>query len=260
MDRVRKEQIDIGAASDGDGDRNMIVSKDWFVTPSDSVAMIAAHADAIPYFKKKGVNGLARSMPTSCALDRVAAKKGLTCFEVPTGWKFFGNLMDASKCSICGEESFGTGSDHVREKDGLWAVLAWINILAAAAVKDPKASIRSIALEHFNQYGRNYFSRYDYEEVESAGAEKMVDELRAHIASGDLIGKTYGGFTVKEMDDFEYKDPVDGSVSKKQGVRIIFEDGSRIVMRLSGTGSAGATVRVYVEKYEGRRLHFFLGD
>jgi len=252
VERVEKENISFGAASDGDGDRNMIIGKGAFVTPSDSVAIIAAQADAIPYFRRTGVKGLARSMPTSTALDRVAAKKGYEHFEVPTGWKFFGNLMDAGRLSICGEESFGTGSDHIREKDGVWAVVAWLNIIAHANEKK-KAGISDILLAHYNEYGRNFFSRYDYEEVESEGASKMVDRLRALVSTGraDLIGKDLGhGFVVKDGDDFEYTDPIDGSVSKKQGVRVIFTDGSRLIIRLSGTGSQGATVRLYVEKYE----------
>ncbi|KAF9345024.1 Phosphoglucomutase-2 [Mortierella sp. AD094] len=252
VERVEKEGISFGAASDGDGDRNMIIGKGAFVTPSDSVAIIAAQADAIPYFKRTGVKGLARSMPTSTALDLVAKKKGYEHFEVPTGWKFFGNLMDAGRLSICGEESFGTGSDHIREKDGVWAVVAWLNIIAAAN-QSKRAGINDILLAHYNEYGRNFFSRYDYEEVDSEGASKMVDRLRALVSTdrAELIGKDLGhGFVVKDGDDFEYTDPIDGSVSKKQGVRIIFKDGSRVIIRLSGTGSQGATVRLYVEKYE----------
>ncbi|KAF9298119.1 Phosphoglucomutase-2 [Linnemannia elongata] len=247
VERVEKENISFGAASDGDGDRNMIIGKGAFVTPSDSVAIIAAQADSIPYFRRTGVKGLARSMPTSTALDLVAKKKGYEHFEVPTGWKFFGNLMDAGRLSICGEESFGTGSDHIREKDGVWAVVAWLNIIAAANQTKP-SSINDILLAHYNEYGRNFFSRYDYEEVDSEGANKMVDRLRALVSTdrAQLIGKDLGnGFVVKDGDDFEYTDPIDGS-----GVRIIFEDGSRLIIRLSGTGSQGATIRLYVEKYE----------
>lgn len=258
VDRVEKENISFGAASDGDGDRNMIIGKGAFVTPSDSVAIIAAQAEAIPYFRRTGVKGLARSMPTSTALDRVAAKKGLKCYEVPTGWKFFGNLMDAQRLSICGEESFGTGSDHIREKDGVWAVVAWLNIIAYVNQTKP-AGINDILLDHYNVYGRNFFSRYDYEEVDSDGAGRMVDLLRALVTSErqDLIGRNLGnGFVVKDGDDFEYQDPIDHSISKKQGVRIIFQDGSRIIFRLSGTGSQGATVRLYVEKYESDSLKF----
>ncbi|KAJ3313220.1 Phosphoglucomutase-2, partial [Gonapodya sp. JEL0774] len=244
VERVRKEGIDFGAASDGDGDRNMIMSKDWFVTP-----IIAHHADKIPYFRKTGVKGLARSMPTSMAIDRVAAALKVPFFEVPTGWKFFGNLMDAGRLSVCGEESFGTGSDHIREKDGVWAVLAWLQILASASAVDPAVSVKSLCQSFYETYGRNYFSRYDYEEVSSDGANAMIGHLRSLF--GTLPGtKLDEGFVVKTSDDFAYTDPVDGSVSTKQGIRVIFEDGSRVVFRLSGTGSSGATVRLYVEKYE----------
>ncbi|KAJ2514297.1 hypothetical protein H4217_005831 [Coemansia sp. RSA 1939] len=252
VERVAKERISLGAASDGDGDRNMVISHDWFVTPSDSVALIAHHAaDCIPYFKAGGgLRGLARSMPTSCAIDRVAAQKGLECFEVPTGWKFFGNLMDAGRLSICGEESFGTGSDHIREKDGIWAIVAWLNIIAYASQTTPSTdvSVRSLMLDFYATYGRNYFTRYDYEEVDAAGATLMVDRLRG--LGPDLVGKSFGGFTVAKLDDFEYTDPIDNSISKKQGVRVIFADSSRIIFRLSGTGSQGATVRIYIEKYD----------
>ncbi|KAI8980302.1 hypothetical protein BDB01DRAFT_851904 [Pilobolus umbonatus] len=249
VENVEKKGLDFGAASDGDGDRNMIIGKHAFVTPSDSVAIIAHYAkEAIPYFKKHGVHGLARSMPTSQAIDLVAKKMGVEHFEVPTGWKFFGNLMDAGRCSICGEESFGTGSDHIREKDGLWAVLAWLSILAYTNKEKP-TSIQDILQKHYNIYGRNFFSRYDYEEVDGASAEDMVNRLREQITKGELIGQSIGGFTIDKADDFEYLDPIDGSVSKRQGVRIIFKDGSRIIIRLSGTGSQGATVRLYVEKY-----------
>ncbi|CAO3664371.1 hypothetical protein G6F70_006793 [Rhizopus microsporus] len=249
VEAVNKQGFDFGAASDGDGDRNMIIGKNAFVTPSDSVAIIAHYAkDAIPYFKKHGVKGLARSMPTSQAVDLVAKKMGVEHFEVPTGWKFFGNLMDAGRCSICGEESFGTGSDHIREKDGVWAILAWLSIIAHVN-KEKRASVQDILQEHYKIYGRNFFSRYDYEEVDSKGAEEMVDYLRGLIEKNELVDKTFGGFTVAAADDFEYKDPIDGSVAKKQGIRIVFKDGSRIIIRLSGTGSQGATVRLYVEKY-----------
>ncbi|CAK9863054.1 unnamed protein product [Sphagnum jensenii] len=244
---------DFGAASDGDGDRNMILGNHFFITPSDSVAMIAANAQqAIPYFKD-GPKGLARSMPTSGALDRVAAKLSLPFFEVPTGWKFFGNLMDSGKLSICGEESFGTGSDHIREKDGIWAVLAWLSIVADKnrdkVAGDTLTSVADIAKEHWEKFGRNFFSRYDYEECESTGANKMVEHLRG-IISSSKPGTTYGNYTLHLADDFMYTDPVDGSVATKQGIRFIFTDGSRIIFRLSGTGSAGATVRLYVEQYE----------
>jgi len=239
----------------------MIYGAGAFVTPSDSVAIIADWADVIPYFAKGGVKGLARSMPTSEAIDHVARAKGLECFEVPTGWKFFGNLMDAGRLSICGEESFGTGSDHIREKDGIWAIVAWLNILAAAN-KDrskyfPNADgkkpigINEVLQRHYKTYGRSFFSRYDYEEVDSEGAQKLVDALNELIERGSLIGKEYGGgeFKVSKTTNFTYTDPIDGSVSKNQGQIIAFEDGSRVVFRLSGTGSHGATVRMYVERY-----------
>ncbi|XP_058751675.1 phosphoglucomutase, chloroplastic-like [Vicia villosa] len=244
---------DFGAASDGDGDRNMILGTSFFVTPSDSVAVIAANAkEAIPYFKDS-VKGLARSMPTSGALDRVAEKLNLPFFEVPTGWKFFGNLMDAGNLSICGEESFGTGSDHIREKDGIWAVLAWLSIIAHRN-KDTKPgekliSVSDVVKEHWATYGRNFFSRYDYEECESEGANKMIEYLR-DILSKSKSGDKYGSYVLDFADDFTYTDPVDGSVVSKQGVRFVFTDGSRIIYRLSGTGSAGATVRVYIEQFE----------
>ncbi|KAJ1931120.1 hypothetical protein FBU59_006822, partial [Linderina macrospora] len=257
VERVEKEKIDLGAASDGDGDRNMIISHDWFVTPSDSVALIAEYAEqAIPYFKG-GLKGLARSMPTSCAIDLVAKAKNLEAFEVPTGWKFFGNLMDAGRLSICGEESFGTGSDHIREKDGIWAVLAWLNIIAFANQGKPGASVRSIMSDFHQKYGRNYFTRYDYEEVESEGANKMMERLRGLAQEGgenEVVGQTFHGYKVAKIDDFEYHDPIDHSVSKKQGVRVIFEDTSRVIFRLSGTGSQGATVRIYIERYDQKEL------
>ncbi|KAJ2724049.1 hypothetical protein GGI07_002254 [Coemansia sp. Benny D115] len=250
VERVGREKVSLGAASDGDGDRNMVLSHDWFVTPSDSVALIAHHAtDCIPYFRRSGLRGLARSMPTSCAIDRVARAKGVEAFEVPTGWKFFGNLMDAGRLSICGEESFGTGSDHIREKDGIWAIVAWLNIIAHVNQTKPGASVRSIMQDFYAQYGRNYFTRYDYEEVESEGASKMIDRLRAFSSDG-LVGKSFSGYTVAKVDDFEYTDPIDNSVSKRQGVRVIFEDSSRIIFRLSGTGSQGATVRIYIERFD----------
>lgn len=249
---------DFGAAADGDADRNMILGKRFFVTPSDSVAIIAANATAIPYFQKHGgVKGVARSMPTSAALDRVASKLGLTCFEVPTGWKFFGNLMDAGRLSLCGEESFGTGSDHIREKDGLWAVLAWLSILAARnATSQPGhlVSVQQIVEEHWETYGRNYYSRYDYEEVDSSDAAKVMELLGKHISEAKegsaKEGNPYAPYTLARADEFAYTDPVDGSVSTKQGLRFIFTDGSRIVYRLSGTGSVGATIRIYIEQYE----------
>ncbi|KZT21614.1 phosphoglucomutase [Neolentinus lepideus HHB14362 ss-1] len=257
VDKVEKENIQFGAASDGDGDRNMIYGKGAFVTPSDSVAIIADWADRIPYFKKGGVKGLARSMPTSAAIDLVAKKKGVECFEVPTGWKFFGNLMDAGRLSICGEESFGTGSDHIREKDGVWAIVAWLNILAAANRESPNEliGIKEILQKHYKVYGRNFFSRYDYEEVPSEGANEMVDALNKQITSKSLVGSKFASkstgsaFVVSEAYNFDYTDPIDKSVSKNQGQVVRFEDGSRVVWRLSGTGSHGATVRMYVERY-----------
>jgi len=253
--RVDKENIGFGAASDGDGDRNMIYGKDAFVTPSDSVAIIADWAqEAIPYFKG-GIKGLARSMPTSGAIDLVAKAKNLEVFEVPTGWKFFGNLMDAGRLSICGEESFGTGSDHNREKDGLWAVMAWLSILAAAEKRGIKNGIKGVLQDHYKKYGRSFFSRYDYEEVDSAGASKMMSQIESAFGKSDFVGSTLSSqtsdtsFKVKEAGNFSYTDPIDKSVSKGQGLFVKFVDGSRIVYRLSGTGSAGATIRIYVEKY-----------
>jgi phosphoglucomutase len=233
---------DFGAASDGDGDRNMIVGKGMFVTPSDSLAMIAANATVAPGYKK-GLAGIARSMPTSAAADRVAEKLGVGMYETPTGWKFFGNLMDADKVTVCGEESFGTGSNHVREKDGLWAVLFWLNIIAAR-----KESVKEIVEKHWKEYGRNYYSRHDYEEVESDRANALIDTLRGKL--NKLSGTKVQGMTIAAADDFTYHDPVDGSVSKNQGVRVLFEGGSRVVFRLSGTGTSGATLRVYFERYE----------
>ncbi|MGL3607050.1 alpha-D-glucose phosphate-specific phosphoglucomutase [Rhizobium sp. G187] len=233
---------DFGAASDGDGDRNMVVGKGMFVTPSDSLAMIAANATCAPGYAR-GIAGIARSMPTSAAADRVAEKLGIGMFETPTGWKFFGNLMDAGKVTVCGEESFGTGSDHVREKDGLWAVLFWLNIVAAR-----KQSVREIVESHWAEYGRNYYSRHDYEGVDTENANALVAALRAKLDT--LPGTAINGLNVTAADDFAYHDPIDQSVSKNQGIRILFEGGSRIVFRLSGTGTSGATLRLYVERYE----------
>jgi phosphoglucomutase len=233
---------DFGAASDGDGDRNMILGRNFFVTPSDSLAILAANAKLVPAYRN-GLAGIARSMPTSCAADRVAAHLGIDCYETPTGWKFFGNLLDAGKATLCGEESFGTGSNHVREKDGLWAVLFWLNILAVR-----QQSVEEIVKEHWQTYGRNYYSRHDYEAVESDRANALVDNLKAAMPT--LKGKQFGSYTVDYCDDFSYTDPVDGSVSQNQGTRIGFTDGSRIVLRLSGTGTQGATLRVYLESYE----------
>ncbi|MDS4020123.1 MAG: alpha-D-glucose phosphate-specific phosphoglucomutase [Candidatus Competibacter sp.] len=233
---------DFGAASDGDGDRNMVLGRHFFVTPSDSLAVILANAKLVPGYRNR-VSGVARSMPTSQAADRVAAKLGLPCYETPTGWKFFGNLLDANQITLCGEESFGTGSDHVREKDGLWAVLFWLNILAAR-----RQSVAEIVREHWRVYGRNYYTRHDYEAVDSKAADGLVDALRSQTAT--LPGRRLGSYTVDYADDFRYVDPIDDSVSEKQGIRIGFKDGSRIVYRLSGTGTEGATLRVYIEAYE----------
>ncbi|WP_026794003.1 MULTISPECIES: alpha-D-glucose phosphate-specific phosphoglucomutase [Planktothrix] len=233
---------DFGAASDGDGDRNMILGNNFFVTPSDSLAIITANAHLVPGYKG-GLAGVARSMPTSQAPDRVAAKLGINCYETPTGWKFFGNLLDAGKATLCGEESFGTGSNHVREKDGLWAVLFWLNILAVR-----QESVEDIVRSHWQTYGRNYYSRHDYEEVETEKANQLVDQLQAILPN--LKGKQYGSYQVEYSDNFSYTDPVDNSISNNQGIRIGFTDGSRIVLRLSGTGTKGATLRVYLESYE----------
>ncbi|KAK9363975.1 hypothetical protein V1504DRAFT_399329 [Lipomyces starkeyi] len=251
VDKVDAENIPFGAASDGDGDRNMIYGANAFVSPGDSVAIIAHHADKIPYFKQGGVHGLARSMPTSGALDLVAKAKGLNLYEVPTGWKFFTALFDAKKLSICGEESFGTGSDHIREKDGLWAIVAWLNIIAGVAKEKPgEESIAAIQSEFWKTYGRTFFTRYDYENVDSDGAKKVIDELAEKIKNKDtFVGSSIGGVSVVEADDFSYTD-LDGSVSARQGLYVKFDDGSRIVVRLSGTGSSGATIRLYIEKHE----------
>ena len=232
----------LGAASDGDGDRNMIMGDHFFVTPSDSLAVLAANLHLLPAYRA-GLKGVARSMPTSQAADRVAKALGIGCYETPTGWKFFGNLLDDGKITLCGEESFGTGSDHVREKDGLWAVLAWLNLLAVR-----KQSVADIVREHWAQYGRDYYSRHDYEGMPLA----IGDGIMAHLGGqlNDLMGQALAGSTVRLADDFSYTDPVDGSVSPHQGIRIIFENGSRIVFRLSGTGTEGATLRIYLERYE----------
>ncbi|KAF2167075.1 hypothetical protein M409DRAFT_66153 [Zasmidium cellare ATCC 36951] len=250
--RVDKEGIHFGAASDGDGDRNMIYGANSFVSPGDSLAIIAHHADLIPYFKKQGVYGLARSMPTSGAVDLVAKKKGLSSYEVPTGWKFFCGLFDANKMNICGEESFGTGSNHIREKDGLWAIVAWLNIIAGVGQQTGSTpSIKSIQHDFWKTYGRTFFTRYDYEGCESEGANKVVAHVKELITTkkGDFVGSKVGGAKVVEADDFSYTD-LDGSVSKNQGIYVKFDDGSRIVVRLSGTGSSGATIRLYIEKHE----------
>jgi phosphoglucomutase len=233
---------DLGAASDGDGDRNLIIGRGIFVAPSDSLAMLAANAHLAPAYRG-GIVGVARSMPTSAAVDRVAAKLGVPCFETPTGWKFFGNLLDAGRITLCGEESAGTGSDHVREKDGVWAVLLWLSILAARG-----QSVQQIADEHWAAYGRNYYTRHDYEDLDTPTAQALMQALLVRLPG--LPGSRFGALRVQAADDFTYTDPVDGSVSKNQGLRILFDEGSRIVLRLSGTGTTGSTLRVYIERYE----------
>ncbi|MGO9171770.1 MAG: alpha-D-glucose phosphate-specific phosphoglucomutase [Rhodomicrobium sp.] len=233
---------DLGAASDGDGDRNLIIGRGIFIPPSDSLAMLAANAHLAPAYRG-GIAGVARSMPTSAAVDRVAAKLGVPCYETPTGWKFFGNLLDAGRITLCGEESAGTGSNHVREKDGVWAVLLWLSVLAAR-----RQSVQDIAREHWAAYGRNYYTRHDYEGLDTPAAQALMLALGERLPG--LAGTRVGGRLVAQADDFSYTDPVDGSVSKNQGLRIIFEDGARIVYRLSGTGTTGATLRVYIERYE----------
>jgi phosphoglucomutase len=233
---------EFGAASDGDGDRNMIVGRKLAVAPSDSLAIIAANATVAPGYRD-GLKGIARSMPTSQAADRVAAALRIACFETPTGWKYFGNLLDAGLATLCGEESYGTGSSHIREKDGLWAVLFWLNLIAASG-----KSVERIVHEHWARFGRNYYSRHDYEAVDAQAADRMMADLRARLDS--LAGQSFGEFRVAQADDFVYTDPVDNAVATRQGVRIIMTDGSRIVLRLSGTGTEGATVRVYLERYE----------
>ncbi len=237
-----KEATDFGAASDGDGDRNMILGRGIFINPNDSLAVIVANHKLIPAFAS-GIKGVARSMPTSQAADVVARELSIPCFETPTGWKFFGNLLDANLVTICGEESFGTGANHIREKDGLWAVLSWLNIIAKS-----KKSVTEIINEHWQKFGRNFYSRYDYEGVDKNTAEELINRLR--LMTSEIAHLEFGGFTVASADDFSYKDPVDASVTKNQGVRIIFTDGSRIVYRLSGTGTNGATLRIYFEYYE----------
>jgi phosphoglucomutase len=233
---------DFGAACDGDGDRNMIMGRRFFVTPSDSLAILAANARVAPGYAK-GLAGVARSMPTSRAVDRVAARLGIACYETPTGWKYFGNLLDAGRITLCGEESFGTGSDHAREKDGLWAVLFWLNVVAARGI-----AVEEIVREHWRLYGRDIYGRHDYEGLEDRAAASLMQALRESIPS--LAGKSFGDRVVKEADDFRYVDPVDGSVEERQGVRVHFADGARIVYRLSGTGTSGATLRVYLEAFE----------
>jgi len=233
---------DFGAASDGDGDRNLIIGRGIFITPSDSLAMLAADAHLAPGYAK-GLAGIARSMPTSAAADRVAAKLGIGAYETPTGWKFFGNLLDAGLATICGEESAGTGSNHVREKDGLWAVLLWLNILAKRRI-----SVADLARGHWATYGRNYYTRHDFDEIDLVAANGLMEALRGLLPS--LPGRRFGALRVEAADDFSYRDPVDGSLTMGQGMRVLFAGGSRIVYRLSGTGTVGATLRVYVERYE----------
>jgi phosphoglucomutase len=233
---------DFGAACDGDGDRNMILAPKFFVTPSDSLALLAANAELVPAYRS-GLAGVARSMPTSEAVDRVAARLGIDCYATPTGWKFFGDLLDAGKVTLCGEESFGTGSDHLREKDGLWAILFWLNILAVR-----RQSVEQIVQEHWRTYGRNYYSRHDYEGVKKDNAQRLMENLQGKVVR--LKGKQFGAYHVEYGDDFSYTDPVDGTLTPHQGIRIGFSDGSRIVFRLSGTGTHGATLRVYLERFE----------
>jgi phosphoglucomutase len=233
---------DFGAASDGDGDRNMILGRNFFVSPSDSLAVLAANARLVPGYAA-GLAGVARSMPTSLAVDRVAAGLKIPCFETPTGWKYFGNLLDAGRITLCGEESFGTGSNHVREKDGVWAVLFWLNLLACR-----QESVEAVVKFHWHTYGRNYYARHDYEGVDSTVANALVGALRDKLPS--LKGSTFGPLEVVHCDDFAYLDPVDGSVTEHQGIRIVFAGDARIVYRLSGTGTTGATLRVYLERYE----------
>ncbi len=234
---------DFGAACDADGDRNMILGRNFFVSPGDSLAMIAEHAAACIPGYRSGLAGVARSLPTSTAVDRVAAAAGIRCYETPTGWKYFGNLMDAGLCTLCGEESFGTGSNHVREKDGLWAALAWLSILAST-----KKSVAQVAHAHWKKFGRSYFQRHDYEALEATAASAMIVELRASLPT--LAGKSLAGIPVAAAGDFAYRDPVDNSLSEHAGIRVMFGDGSRIVCRLSGTGTEGATLRLYLERFQ----------
>lgn len=241
---------DFGAASDGDGDRNMILGKNFFVTPSDSLAVLAANATLVPAYAA-GIAGVARSMPTSGAVDRVAEKLNIPCYETPTGWKFFGNLMDAGKVTLCGEESFGTSSSHVREKDGLWAVLFWLNILAKKTM-----GVETILMAHWAEFGRNVYSRHDYETIPTDAANSVIQHIKNQFES--IPGQTFGTYKVKTCDDFSYHDSIDGSISNNQGIRILFEDGSRIVFRLSGTGTEGATIRIYLEAFEPDRTKHHL--
>jgi len=238
----RPDAPDFGAAMDGDADRNMVLGRNFVVTPSDSLALMTAHARLVPGYRD-GLLGVARSMPTSAAVDRVAKALGLPCFETPTGWKFFGNLLDAGRATLCGEESYGTGSSHVREKDGLWAILFWLSLQEATG-----KSVQTLVQEHWRTYGRNYYTRHDYEGIAVDVANRLMADLRAALPS--LAGRRFGGRTLSVADDFAYTDPVDGSVSQHQGVRLLFDDGARVIFRLSGTGTEGATLRVYLERYE----------
>ena len=247
---ARPDAPDFGAATDGDADRNMIVGRNFAVTPSDSLALLAAHARLVPRYRA-GIAGIARSMPTSTAADRVARALGVACHETPTGWKFFGNLLDSGQVTLCGEESYGTGSDHVREKDGLWAVLFWLNVLAATG-----GSVESLVRAHWMRFGRNVYSRHDYEAVDAAAANALMDDLRARLPT--LAGETLDGRRVGLADDFAYTDPVDGSLSTAQGIRVGLASGSRVVFRLSGTGTEGATLRVYLERFEADPARHFV--
>ncbi|XP_032873975.1 phosphoglucomutase-like protein 5 [Amblyraja radiata] len=250
LEAMKGGEYGFGAAFDGDGDRNLILGRNgFFVNPSDSIAVIAANISCIPYFQKTGIRGFARSMPTSTALDRVGEAMKIPVYETPTGWKFFGNLMDAGKCSLCGEESFGTGSDHIREKDGLWAVLAWLSIIAAR-----KQSVEDILKDHWARFGRNYYCRFDYEEVDPRVSFYLMRDLEALITERSFVNQQFAvgnhNYTVEKTENFEYTDPVDGIVTRNQGLRLTFTDGSRIIFRLSGTGSMGSIIRFYVESYE----------
>jgi len=269
IDMTGKTIPDFGAAADGDGDRNMILGKQFFVSPSDSLAVIAANADDIPFFKAQGgLKAVARSMPTSGAVDLVAKDKNFGLFETPTGWKYFGNLMDSKVLYggedytpfICGEESFGTGSNHVREKDGIWAVLAWLQILANANpdASKPLTTVEDIVTAHWKKYGRNYYSRWDFEGMDKSKSEEMVAKMRGDSATN--TGRVVGKYTIAKADDFTYFDPVDGSVAKNKGIRFLMADGSRIIFRLSGTAGSGATVRMYIEQYEPEKIDMVAAD
>ena len=247
---LTKKSYSFGAACDGDGDRNMILGKGCFINPSDSLAVITANTHLVPGYKD-GISGVARSMPTSMAVDKVASKLNIPCYETPTGWKYFGNLLDSGNISICGEESFGTGSNHVREKDGLWAVLFWLQILAQR-----KCSVADLIKEHWYKYGRNYYTRHDYESIPSEVATKIYSRLESEIPN--LIGSKFASFIVKQADNFKYIDPIDNSVSENQGLRLVLENGSRIILRLSGTGTKGSTLRIYFEKFNEQNNDLFL--